>query len=419
MYNFYIIFFNKILENLTYNNISTNNIEVVEGMNNDWSKIIIDTKTKENEIKRFTGATNNFSIEMLEKYKKVLLKSKLVLAQFKIPKEVSIELINFCYDNQIPLMLTPCHPEMLNIKKELENIELIDKITYITANKKECEILFETDDIEDCVKKYPNKLIVTLAEEGVMYHNGDKLIKIPAIKVENVEDTTGAGDTFTGNLAAALVEGYSLEEAVVIAQYAASMKIQVKGAQDGMPYKEELEKYVVNKTLNDHSYTREFDIACIAIEEAISTISKKKMLKIKPRVEGKSIFVTESDIIVEKMLIEKIRDVYPTDNFVTEEFNNENTIQDRTWIIDPIDGTTHYMKNSIFWGVQLAFVDKGEIKFSIISIPNLNEFYYAIKGKGVYKNHKKLELRKLTSKTMKSLLTQNQTVVHLCMMIKI
>ena len=108
---------------------------------------------------------------------------------------------------------------------------------------------------------------------------------------------------------------------------------------------------------------REFDLAYSSIEEALSIVSKKSMFKITARGNEDSIFVTDSDLLVEKTIIDKIREIYPTDNFVTEEFNNENTIQNRTWIIDPIDGTAHYMRNSIFWGVQLAFVDDGEIKF--------------------------------------------------------
>lgn len=51
------------------------------------------------------------------------------------------------------------------------------------------------------------------------------------------------------------------------------------------------------------------------------------------------------------------------------------------------------MKDSIFWGIQLAFVDKGEIQFSIIYLQKLEEMYYAIKGKGAYLNHRKINLR--------------------------
>lgn len=383
----------RILENLVYNNISTNNVEVVEGLSNDYAKIVIDEKSKDNDIERFAGAIDSFTKEMIERYKKVFLQSKMVVAQLKVPKEVTVELINFCYSNNLPLVLTPCRPQRLALSEE-GNRELIDKITYITANKKECEIIFGTDDINECLEKYPNKLIVTLGADGVAYHNGKEVITIPAIKTDNIEDTTGAGDTFCGNFAAALLKGYSLHESIIRAQYASSMKIQVKGAQDGMPYEEELEKYIMNHYLDDNDYTSEFDLAYSAIEEATTAIAKKNLLKINVQVKEDSTFVTESDLLVEKMLIDAIRERYPDDNFVTEEFNNENTIKNRTWVIDPIDGTAHYMKGSIFWGIQLAFVDKGETQFSIIHLPKLSETYYAVKDKGVYLNHKKLNLKK-------------------------
>lgn len=382
----------RILENLVYNNISTNNVEVVEGLSNDYAKIVIDEKSKDNDIERFAGAIDSFTKEMIERYKKVFLQSKMVVAQLKVPKEVTVELINFCYSNNVPLVLTPCRPQRLAISEE-GNKELIDKITYITANKKECEIIFGTDNIDECLEKYPNKLIVTLGADGVAYHNGKEVITIPAIQTDNIEDTTGAGDTFCGNFATALLKGYSLHESIIRAQYASSMKIQVKGAQDGMPYEEELEKYIMNHYLDDNDYTSEFDLAYTSIEEATAAIAKKNLFKINIQVKEDSTFVTESDLLVEKMLIDAIRERYPEDNFVTEEFNNENTIKNRTWVIDPIDGTAHYMKGSIFWGIQLAFVDKGETQFSIIHLPKLNETYYAVKAKGVYLNHKKINLK--------------------------
>lgn len=394
---------NKILSNLVYNNVMTNNIEVVDGLANDYSDIIIDNINKDNEIKRYTGAIDSFTPDMINKYKKVLLNSKIVVAQLKIPKEVSVELINFCYDNNIPLIITPCRPNKLDIKEE-GNKELIDKITYITANRKECETIFGTSDIEACVSKYPNKLIVTLGENGVIYHNGTNIVKLPALYVREIEDTTGAGDTFNGNFAASLINGESLHNSIIRAQYASSMKIRVKTAQEGMPFKEELNTFIMNHYLEENDYSKEFELAYTSVLDSYNLISKKNVVNIKMK-EDKT-FVTESDLIIEKNLIENIRKMYPNDNFVTEEFNNQNTIKDRTWVIDPIDGTHHYMKKSIFWGIQLAFVDKGETQFSIIYLPKLKEIFYAIKNKGVYLNHKKIE------KTSKKEI--NESIVEFC-----
>lgn len=232
----------RILDNLHYNGVLTNNVEMVDNLDNDFSNVYIDNN-KDNHIERYVGAVNSFTKDMIKRYERVLTTSKIVLAQLKVPKEVTVELINFCYVNNIPLIITPCRPEKLRLKDD-NNKDLIDKISYITANRSECETIFGTTNIEDCVRKYPNKLIVTLGSDGVIYHNGDNVCHIKAIDIDNLTDTTGAGDTFAGNLAFCLANGYNLEDAVERAQYASAMKIQSVSAQSGMPYKDELDSFI-------------------------------------------------------------------------------------------------------------------------------------------------------------------------------
>ena len=226
-----------IYNNLKYNDVDTSNIEMIPNLKNDFSEIYIDLETKDNEIIRNTSSINSFTVDMIEKYKDVLLNSSIIASQLKVPKNVSDSLINFCYKNNKPIIVTPCNPDKLSL-------DLIDKISIITANQKECENIFKTTNIEECITKYPNKLIVTLGKEGIIYHDGTNIVRLPAILSDNLKDTTGAGDTFNGNLAYCLTHGYSLKDAIVRSQYASSMKVQVPTAQAGMPDKEELDKYV-------------------------------------------------------------------------------------------------------------------------------------------------------------------------------
>ena len=226
-----------IYNNLKYNDVDTSNIEMIPNLKNDFSEIYIDLETKDNEIIRNTSSINSFTVDMIEKYKDVLLNSSIIASQLKVPKNVSDSLINFCYENNKPIIVTPCNPDKLSL-------DLIDKISIITANQKECETIFKTTNIEECVTKYPNKLIVTLGKEGVIYHDGTNIVRLPAILSDNLKDTTGAGDTFNGYLAYCLTHGYTLKDAIVRSQYASSMKVQVPTAQAGMPDKEELDKYV-------------------------------------------------------------------------------------------------------------------------------------------------------------------------------
>lgn len=235
----------SILNNLLDNNVDVSGVEVVDGLKNDCCKIYIDHKTKDNTIVREAGAINSFTTSMIQNHKDILLNSKIVVAQMKAPKEFCAALINFCHKNNIPLIITPCRPEKLSIS-DPQNRDLIKKISFITANRKECEAIFGTDDIEKCVSRLPNKLIVTLGEKGVVWHDGKSVRKLPAVKVSSIVDTTGAGDTFNGNLAALLAAGCSLEAAIKRAQYASAMKLAKEGAQAGMPFKNELTQFINN-----------------------------------------------------------------------------------------------------------------------------------------------------------------------------
>src|SRR5699024_1665775 len=95
-------------------------------------------------------------------------------------------------------------------------------------------------------KKYDDKFIITLGKDGAaFYQKGvQKKVKAPTV---NVQDTTGAGDTFNGVLAYYLSKSKSLEEACEKAVYAASLSTTKIGAQSGMPTREELEAFIDDK----------------------------------------------------------------------------------------------------------------------------------------------------------------------------
>lgn len=376
----------SILENLNFNMVDTSNVEMVEGLENDYSKIKIKLEDKDNDIERFSGAIDSFSPDMIDTYSDVLLNSQIIVCQLKVPKEVTEKLINFCYENNKILILTPCRPQKLSIS-EAGNLELIDKISLITCNRKECETIFNTDNIEECVKRYPNKLIVTLGKDGLMYHNGKRIVKMPAIDVE-VIDTIGAGDTFNGNLAAFIAKGIDLQHAIRKAMYASAMKIQVKSAQAGMPYLEDLEDFISTIRNRKFEYSNELNYAIQIVKEAYDRIKSNSRFKISTKEDNT--LVTNIDIAIEKFLISKIKSMFKNDIFLTEENFPNNKLQDRTWIIDPIDGTSQFVKGTNFWGIQLAFFDKGTTKFAIIYLPKSNEFFYAAENQGAYINNNKI-----------------------------
>jgi ribokinase len=85
----------------------------------------------------------------------------------------------------------------------------------------------------------PDRVLVTLGAQGVVVIDGAGARHFPAKKVKAI-DTTAAGDTFIGALAAALCEGQSLDDAVALGQAASALCVTRKGAQTSIPYRRQL-----------------------------------------------------------------------------------------------------------------------------------------------------------------------------------
>ncbi|WP_055474505.1 PfkB family carbohydrate kinase [Gordonia sp. HS-NH1] len=88
-------------------------------------------------------------------------------------------------------------------------------------------------------------VLVTLGAEGVLIANpsGD-VLTLPAGHVDEVVDTTGAGDTFNGVFAASLAAGSTVLEAAKRGVAAASLSVGAVGARTGMPDDAEIRRAV-------------------------------------------------------------------------------------------------------------------------------------------------------------------------------
>jgi len=85
----------------------------------------------------------------------------------------------------------------------------------------------------------PAKVIVTRGARGCSFLADGQLVTVPAPTVR-VVDTTGAGDAFNAAFAYGLLQGKPLQDNCAFAVSAASLAVQVFGAQDGMPHLEDL-----------------------------------------------------------------------------------------------------------------------------------------------------------------------------------
>ncbi len=160
--------------------------------------------------------------------------------------------------------------------------------------------------------------------------------------------------------------------------------------------------------IKNFEYKKELNFALALIKKAykVCIYRKKKVVSVK----SDKTLVTNEDVATEKYLISKISNRFG-DNFLSEECNAESEMGDRTWVIDPIDGTFFFARNSEFYSMQVAFYDKKQTQFSIIYLPAINEIYVAVKGYGAYKNNQKLS-RAQNVKFDQSVISINGSIAH-------
>ena len=226
-----------LIDNLEANGISTTLVEQVNNVESGSAHIIL--ADNDNSIIYIPGANNEFKEERLDKLKDEMKTAEYVIIQNEIPMPIISGLIEICDELSVKIIYNPAPAEEMDL-------DLIDKVTYFTPNENEFSLLFPELTLEEGLKTYPNKLIITLGDEGVAYSNGEEIIQIPSYKVK-VKDTTGAGDTFNGALAYALSVDADLKTSIQFANLVAAISIQKEGAQGGMPT---LEEVIRNENFN-------------------------------------------------------------------------------------------------------------------------------------------------------------------------
>lgn len=122
---------------------------------------------------------------------------------------------------------------------------------YITPNETEAEILTgvpirSVDDARRAadvlLEKGVGTAIVTLGENGALFHNREQSTHVPAFSCGKVVETAGAGDGFTGGFAAALARGDEPLAAVRFGSALAGISVTRAGTAPSMPTQDEIQQ---------------------------------------------------------------------------------------------------------------------------------------------------------------------------------
>lgn len=235
----------SIVQNMEDHSIDVDGIKICDDTPTGVATIIL--ANNDNSIVVIGGANDECDCKLVNDYENKIADADIFLTQLEIPMESVLAGLKLAKKHEKTTILNPAPFAVL----PSEYYEYID---YITPNETEFELMCEAYDVKgdlaSCIKEFADRfnmhVIVTQGDKGSSFVKDGEVKSIKNIKVK-VADTTGAGDTYNGILAARLAHGEKLEDAILYAGVGASLSVEGFGAQGGMPSLEMIEDAIKNR----------------------------------------------------------------------------------------------------------------------------------------------------------------------------
>ncbi|KAM7399929.1 hypothetical protein PAMA_004557 [Pampus argenteus] len=128
------------------------------------------------------------------------------------------------------------------------------------------------------------------------------------------------------------------------------------------------------------------------VREALQDDRKKTVMTKSSLVD----LVTQTDQKVEQLIIQLVKEKFPTHSFIGEESvaaGEACVLTDNpTWIIDPIDGTTNFIHAFPFVAVSIGFSVNKQMEFGVVYSCLEDKMYTARRGRGAFCNGELLQV---------------------------
>ncbi len=109
-------------------------------------------------------------------------------------------------------------------------------------------------------------------------------------------------------------------------------------------------------------------------------------------------YVSEVDQQAEQAIIDTIRKAFPDHDILAEESGADDTHNsDFQWIIDPLDGTTNYLRQFPQYSVSIAVKYRGRLEHAVVLDPLKDELFTASRGQGAQLNGRRIRVSKARS----------------------
>jgi histidinol-phosphatase len=107
--------------------------------------------------------------------------------------------------------------------------------------------------------------------------------------------------------------------------------------------------------------------------------------------------VTAADVRAEEAIRKVLTSRFPTFGFHGEETGRENEGAESVWLVDPIDGTKSFVRETPFFSTQIGLMRAGRLVLGVSSAPVYGEVAWAEEGRGAYLNGARIQARTKTA----------------------
>jgi len=235
------LFGNQTIENFRKEGINVDGVVLDNKLPSGVAQIVVD-KAGENTIVVAGGANLALNTMQINKNYGLLQESEVILLQLEIPLDTVLYVAKMGTSLGKKVILNPAPAS------KLPN-ELYSNIYAITPNETETKFLTQIKitgekSAQHAANFFHDKgvkvVVITLGAAGAFLSTANYAGTLPTLEVEAV-DTTAAGDTFNGALAAALSKGMDWQEAVSFANKAAALSVTKHGAQASVPFLKDIQ----------------------------------------------------------------------------------------------------------------------------------------------------------------------------------
>ena len=192
----------------------------------------------QNRICMTPGANLHYSVADLLAVEGLVKSANVVVTQCEMQPEIVDELAKLCKKYGKKFILNPAPARTFDD-------ETLSACYVISPNETELGVIvgrtLDTDEdyisaAKELLAKGVQNVVVTLGSRGSLLVNATQTTFVPAMKVKAV-DTVGAGDSFTGSLAAFTDEGKDVLSAMKLSTIVGGLQVQKHGAIPSMPYR--------------------------------------------------------------------------------------------------------------------------------------------------------------------------------------